>query len=110
MKTQVMKKAWEIRKEAASKWNCQVSEIHFGACLSLAWKSMTTNTLTKVQDAIASFDFTAEQAPNGSINIYNKKGEWAAIVTNNTVESKYRGSKNLCGALVRNAIKTVFRR
>lgn len=109
MKKQVMKKAWTIRREAAHKWNCHVSEIHFGACLSLAWKSMTTNTLTKVQDAIASFDFTAEQAPDGNINVYNSKGDWAAVVKESgEIERKHRGRKSLCGSLVRDAIKTVI--
>lgn len=31
-----MKKAHEIRKAAAEKWNCKVSEIHFGECLRMA--------------------------------------------------------------------------
>lgn len=33
-----MKKAHQIRKAAAVKWNCEVSEIHFGECLRLAHK------------------------------------------------------------------------
>ena len=31
-----MKKAHEIRKAAAERWNCKVSEIHLGECLRLA--------------------------------------------------------------------------
>jgi len=32
-----MKRAHEIRKKAASKWNCAVSEIIFSICLEMAW-------------------------------------------------------------------------
>ncbi len=32
-----MKRAWEIRKEAAAKFGCKVMDIHFGTCLSMAW-------------------------------------------------------------------------
>jgi hypothetical protein len=31
-----MTKAHEIRRQAAVKWNCKVSEIHFGECLRMA--------------------------------------------------------------------------
>lgn len=31
-----IKKAWSIRKEAAQKWNCKVSEIRWAECLRLA--------------------------------------------------------------------------
>lgn len=34
-----MTKAHEIRKAAAEKWNCNISEIHFGECLRLAHKN-----------------------------------------------------------------------
>ena len=33
----IMKKAWEIRKESAKKYNCPVMEIIFGICLKMAW-------------------------------------------------------------------------
>lgn len=32
-----MKRAHEIRKEAAAKWNCKTSEIIFSICLKMAW-------------------------------------------------------------------------
>jgi len=32
-----MKRAWEIRKEAASRLECKVMDIHFGTCLKMAW-------------------------------------------------------------------------
>lgn len=32
-----MKRAWEIRKEAAKRWNCTVSEIVFSECLKMAY-------------------------------------------------------------------------
>jgi len=37
-----MAKAHEIRRAAAVKWNCKVSEIHFGECLRMAHKSEET--------------------------------------------------------------------
>ncbi len=37
MKSQIMKRAWEIRKEAASRFNCKLSEIHFSDCLRQSW-------------------------------------------------------------------------
>ena len=39
-----MKRAWEIRKEAAKKWNCKVSEIVFPICLKMAWAEKMENT------------------------------------------------------------------
>ncbi len=32
-----MKKAHEIRRAAAAKWNCKTSEIVFSMCLEMAW-------------------------------------------------------------------------
>lgn len=32
-----MTRAHEIRKEAAKKWNCKISEIVFSICLEMAW-------------------------------------------------------------------------
>jgi hypothetical protein len=32
-----MKRAHEIRKQAAKKWNCKTSEIIFSICLEMAW-------------------------------------------------------------------------
>ena len=35
-----MRRAHEIRKEAAAKYNCKASEISMGECLKLAWKEI----------------------------------------------------------------------
>lgn len=51
MKTQVMKKAWTIRRKAAHKYNCHVSEIHFGTCLSLAWKLMNKSLKQRILES-----------------------------------------------------------
>lgn len=40
---QAMKTAWVIRKKAAEKWSCKVSEIHMGLCLRLAYKHIKGN-------------------------------------------------------------------
>jgi len=36
-KPNAMKRAWEIRREAATKFNCKVTEISMSECLKLAW-------------------------------------------------------------------------
>ena len=47
-------------------------------------------------------------ASNEMVIIRNKKGIIVANVTASGTEQKYAGSKNLCGALVRNAINSVI--
>ena len=37
MKKNIMKKAWDIRRAAAEKYNCKVADIFFSACLKQAW-------------------------------------------------------------------------
>ena len=105
-----MKRAWTIRKAAAAACGCKVSEVVFSECLRLAWrevKAMEQTPLVKVQNAVARFSFTAKES-NDVISVYNKKGALAAIVANGKVEQKYQGSQNLCGSLVRDAIKAVL--
>jgi hypothetical protein len=41
-KSQIMKNAWGIRKSAAAKYGCPVSEINFSDCLKQAWKQYKT--------------------------------------------------------------------
>ena len=36
MNTKIMKKAWEIRKAAAAKYNCNVMDVMFGICIEMA--------------------------------------------------------------------------
>ncbi len=40
-KKQIMKKAHEIRKNAAHKFNCPASEIIFSECLKMAWEQVS---------------------------------------------------------------------
>lgn len=42
-----MKRAHEIRKEAAKKWNCKTSEIIFSICLEMAWAEIKNADLFK---------------------------------------------------------------
>lgn len=67
-----------------------------------------SDNLSKIQDAVAQFGFTAVAASNDLVIVRNRKNEICANVTANGVEQKYAGAKNLCGALVRNAIKSVL--
>ena len=45
-----MKKAHEIRRAAAAKFNCKVSEIHFGECLRLAHKAEEMEEVKTVEE------------------------------------------------------------
>ena len=42
-KADVMKRAWQIRKEAAIAMRISVSEVHFGECLRIAWAEFKSN-------------------------------------------------------------------
>lgn len=37
MKKQIMKRAWELRKSAATEYGCKISEIEMSECLREAW-------------------------------------------------------------------------
>lgn len=67
-----------------------------------------SDKISKIQAAVAQFGFTASVASNEMVIIRNKKGIIVANVTDAGTEQKYAGSKNLCGALVRNAINSVI--
>jgi len=78
-------------------------------------KTMTTqininisDKIAKIQDAVLQFGFSASVASNDLVIVKNKKGQICANVTNDGVEQKYAGAKNLCGALVRNAINSAI--
>ncbi len=66
--------------------------------------------LEKIQDAIAKFDFSArEWKEKRMIIIVNKKGESTGHVkADGTIIRKKLGSRQLMGALVRDAIKEVL--
>jgi hypothetical protein len=57
-----------------------------------------------IKTAVAKFGFTADGTTE-QIIVKNKKGQIAAVVTPAGVEQKKQGQQNLCGALVRDAIK-----
>ena len=65
-----------------------------------------SDKIAKIQDAVLQFGFSASVASNDLVIVKNKKGQICANVTIDGVEQKYAGAKNLCGALVRNAIKS----
>jgi DNA-binding protein YbaB len=62
--------------------------------------------MNKIQEAIKRFGFTAREN-SGKVEIINRKNEVCAKVDLSTKEVTqiYEGQKNLCGALVRKAIK-----
>ena len=65
----VMSRAWEIRYNAAKKWDCEVSEIIFSFCLKMAHKGekLMTGMIEKVETA----GYSINNA--GYINFKNKK-------------------------------------
>ena len=63
-----------------------------------------TDKLTKIQAAVEQFGFTAEMQGTNAVLVRNSKKVVCATVTDSGVEQKFAGAKNLCGALVRNAI------
>ena len=67
-----------------------------------------SDKISQIQAAVAQFGFTASVASNEMVIIRNKKAQIVASVTDSGVEQKYAGAKNLCGALVRNAIKAAI--
>jgi hypothetical protein len=67
----------------------------------------TMKTSEKIKAAVEKFGFSAFESEDGTVVIRNKKGQIAAVVKDGEVEQKYQGRKNLCGALVRNAIVAV---
>ena len=60
-----------------------------------------------IKTAVAKFSFTADGSADQVI-VKNKKGQIAAVVTAAGVEQKKQGQQNLCGALVRDAIKAAM--
>jgi hypothetical protein len=71
----------------------------------------TTNIsdkLSKIQQAVSQFGFSAVAASNDLVVVRTNKGLDCANVTAAGVEQKYAGKKNLCGALVRNAINAAI--
>ena len=71
-------------------------------------KTNISEKLGKIQEAVAQFGFSAVAASNDLVIVRNRKNEICANVTAAGVEQKYAGVKNLCGALVRNAINTAL--
>lgn len=107
-----MARAHEIRREAAARWNCNVTEIIFSECLKMAYagqnvpgKMEEKTQLEKVQEAVKSFDMTAKEW-EGMILVINKKGQMAGHVkADGTIKEKYLGARNLMGKLVYYAIR-----
>ena len=76
-----MTKAHEIRKAAAEKWNCKVSEIHFGECLRMAHKGDDVDiTLEQTLAEAATFScFDRSEIEAGaeiSLELVTEAGKW----------------------------------
>lgn len=68
------------------------------------------SSLEKISAAVSQFGFSASaDSPAAErVNVRNKKGVICATVHGLEVEQKYSGARNLCGALVRDAIKNAL--
>lgn len=107
-----MTRAWEIRREAAKRWNCRVNEIVFSECLKMAHAGQSVpqaiSQLEKIQQAVERFSCTTKEW-KGMILILDKKGKNIGHVKEDgTIVRKREGSKQLMGALIRDAIKEVL--
>lgn len=81
-----MTKAHKIRKEAAAKFNCKVSEIHFGECLRLAHKKEDIKTAAQTLEEI-----TEEIAEALGGNVWAKYGKLRVYVYKNFLEVTDQG-------------------
>jgi hypothetical protein len=65
-------------------------------------------SISAIQAAVSQYGFSAMVASSDLVIVRNSKNELVALVTTAGVEQKYRGAKNLCGSLVRNAITSAM--
>ena len=65
--------------------------------------------ISEIQFAVSQFGFNAVVVSNNLVIVRNGKNVTCAHVTAAGVEQKYSGAKNLCGALIRNAINAAVR-
>jgi len=54
-KSDVMKRAWQIRREAANAMCIEVSEVHFGECLRIAWAECKADSFGLTYGAAAEY-------------------------------------------------------
>ena len=103
-----MKKAHEIRKAAAAKWNCKVSEISFSHCLKMAWagEELETNRIETAQKIAEKFAgrVWAPKGEEGIIRVYLAKRGFCQVEENGVnVDSvnrnQYTEVKDLCAKI-----------
>ena len=60
-----MRRAWEIRREAAAKFNCRVTEISMSECLKMAWAEIKKEkTTSKKLDVIVTMALIGDKRIN----------------------------------------------
>ncbi len=67
-----MSRAHEIRREAAAKWNCNVSEIVFSFCLEMAWRESSM----KNHKEVVSWELSDGRAATVTIELITGKDIW----------------------------------
>lgn len=95
MKKNIMKRAWEIRKAAAQKFCCKVSEIIFSDCLRQSWTeeremreliSMSSEELERLQGLIAAELASRTPAAAVAAEPAAEVAEPAAVAPTHTLE------------------------
>lgn len=74
----VMITAHQVRRAAAEKFSCRISEIHWGECLRMAWASVKTPAI-RTNDA----GFVMFQHRNFRFN--GDRNAWARVEKNGTI-------------------------
>ena len=78
----VMTTAHNIRRAAAEKFNCRISEIHWGECLRMAWASVKEegNTMNNTIDIIRTFTNSWTHPRTGEERLYLNEDKAAKFI------------------------------
>jgi len=68
-----MTRAHQIRRAAAEKFNCKVSEIHFGECLRLAHK--TTDGVDMTEEKVVEKVVEKVELENSMVKFFHAEGD-----------------------------------
>lgn len=82
-----MKKAHNIRKAAAEKWNCKVSEIVFSECLKMAWRGEELKEKSFEEKVLSSKEVK-------KFNVWEKGNVRRIYITLKGVQRSFRGDNN----------------
>ena len=86
----VMTTAHNIRRAAAEKFNCRISEIHWGECLRMAWASVKEegNTMNNTIDIIRTFTHSWTKPGTTEERLYLDEDKTAKFIGLNVIRYK----------------------